>query len=492
MQDDIALTHPRTVASTGSPGLALVFGASGYVGSHLVPRLLASGCRVRAAARTLGVLAARDWPNVELAEADALKPDTLANCLAGVETAYYLVHSMAAGRDFAKLDLEAAGNFADAAARAGVRRIVYLGGLVPANADSEHILSRRDTGDRLRRGSVPVTEIRAGIIVGPGSAAFEIIRDLVMHLPIMVTPRWVRAKSPPIALDNLLEYLVRAPSLEATANRVFDAAGPEMLSYEDMMRWVAASVGKRPLIVPVPVLSPRLSSYWLGLVTAVPSRIARSLIAGLKHDYSADDAELRRLIPQRLLDFREAVAAAFEAEKNNVVAARWAEGAFMFRKHRADYAYYAKRTGGSAQTAASPEAVWREVEAIGGERRYFACNLLWKVRELIDWVAGGPGLNYGRRHPQELRLGDAVDSWRVIGIEPGARLTLMMGMKAPGAGVLEFEIAPLPDGNTRVSATAYWHPAGVWGLLYWYALVPAHLLLFKRMTAAIARRAAAS
>jgi uncharacterized protein YbjT (DUF2867 family) len=470
----------------------LVFGASGYIGSNLVPRLVAEGAAVRAAARSLKVLEAREWMGVELAEADALKPETLPAALAGIEVAYYLVHSMAAGKDFGRLDLEAAENFAGAAARAGVERIVYLGGLVPEDADSEHIVSRRKTGDVLRRGSVPVTEIRAGIIVGPGSAAFEVMRDLVLHLPLMVTPRWVRAKSPPIALDNLLEYLVRIARVPEAAGRTYDAAGTETLTYEDMMRQLADAAGKRrPFIIPVPVLSPRLSSYWLGLTTAVPASIARALIGGLKHNFSADDAELRRLVPQRLLTFRESVEAAFAAERAHKVAARWTEGAFALRGYSHDVAFYAKKASGTAVANASPAAVWRQVTAIGGDNRYYYMNILWTIREFMDWCVGGPGFTRGRRDPVEVRLGDVIDYWTVIGIEPERRLTLYFGMRAPGAGVLEFDIEPLDARRTRVTVTAYWHPRGVWGLAYWYVLVPAHLFLFKGWTAEIARRAEA-
>jgi uncharacterized protein YbjT (DUF2867 family)/uncharacterized protein YndB with AHSA1/START domain len=478
--------------STGSrrePGLRLVFGASGYIGTHLVPRLLGAGIPVRAAARSPAVLEARGWQGVELVAADALKPATVEAALPDVDTAYYLVHSMAAGRDFGRIDLEAAANFAAAAAAAGVRRIVYLGGLVPPAADTEHIVSRRRTGDVLRQGPVPVTEIRAGIIVGPGSAAFEVMRDLVFHLPLMVTPRWVRAKSPPIALDNLLEYLVRAPAIPETAGRILDAAGPEYLTYADMMRLLAEEAGRRPpWIIAVPVLTPRLSSYWLRLITAVPTPVARALIEGMRQDFVADPDEIRRLIPQDLLDFRASVRAAFEAERLHAVAARWTEGAFAFRNYQPQYAYYAKRAGGSALAQARPEQVWEVLTGIGGKNRYFYLNSLWKIREIMDWMVGGPGLNYGRRDPTELRVGDMVDSWRVIAMEPRRRLTLFFGMRAPGSGVLEFELTP-EDNGTRISATAFWHPAGVWGLLYWYALVPAHLFIFAGMTRAIARRA---
>jgi uncharacterized protein YbjT (DUF2867 family) len=473
-----------------STGLRLVFGASGYIGTNLVPRLLDAGIPVRAAARRLEVLQARDWPGAQLCAADALDRATLTAALAGVDTAYYLVHSMTAGSAFGQLDLQAAANFADAAAQAGVRRIVYLGGLVPEDADSEHIRSRRDTGDRLRRGSVPVTEVRAGIIVGPGSAAFEVMRDLVFHLPIMITPRWVHAKSPPVALDNLLDYLLRLPQIDAAEGRIFDAAGPECLTYADMMRSLAQVAGRRrPLILPVPLLSPKLSSYWLKFVTSVPTNIARALIGGLKHDFVADNRPLQALVPLRLLDFRDSVEAAFAAERACTVEVRWVEGAFAMRQGRIDYAYYAKRASGSAIARAPVGALWQVVSAIGGDNRYYYLNSLWALREFLDWLAGGRGLHRGRRHPQDLRVGDKVDSWEVIGMEPNRRLTLAFGMRAPGAGVLEFVIDELAEQRSRVTATAYWHPAGVLGLAYWYSLEPAHQVIFKGLTREICRRA---
>jgi uncharacterized protein YbjT (DUF2867 family) len=481
----------RAPAAAGETPRTLVFGASGYIGTNLVPRLLAEGVPVRAAARNRRVLEAREWRGVEIVEADALRPETLGAALDGIDVAYYLVHSMAAGREFGRLDLEAADNFARAATAAGVRRIVYLGGLVPRDADSEHLVSRKETGDRLRAGRVPVTEMRAGIIVGPGSAAYEVMRDLVFNLPLMVTPKWVQSKSSPVALSNLLEYLVRLPRLNETAGGIYDAGGPDHLSYEQMMRIFGEVVGKRLRILRVPVLTPTLSSYWLGLVTAVPANIARALIGGLKHDIPANDAEIRKLIPQRLLTFRESVHAALDAERNQEVAARWTEGAFPFRQYRHDYAYYAKKAGGSAIARASPAAVWRVVTSMGGDNRYFYMNFLWWLRELADWLVGGPGFTRGRRDPENVRLGDSIDYWTVLGLEPERRLTLNFGMKAPGAGILEFEIEPLDDGTTRLTETAYWHPKGIWGILYWAVLVPFHLFIFRGMTRAMARRAEA-
>lgn len=479
-------------AAPGGPApapLALVFGASGYIGTNLVPRLLAHGFRVRAAARNPRAIESRDWPGVERVAADALDPASLPAALADVDVAFYLVHSMAAGRDFGRLDVEAAANFARAAAAAGAGRIVYLGGLIPPDATSEHLVSRRESGDALRHGAVPVTEIRAGIIVGPGSAAWEVIRDLVYHLPVMLTPRWVRCRSSPIALDNLLEYLVRVATLPEGAGRIFDAGGPEYISYDTMMREFAALVGKRRLILPVPLLTPELSAYWLSLVTAVPAAIARALIGGLRHDIPAHDEALRALVPQRLLGFREAAQAALDAERMHTVAARWTEGALMFRGQRPDHAFYAKRASGSAVSTASPAALWSVLLTMGGDNAYFFARPLWRIREWADWLLGGPGLVRGRRHPTELRVGDTIDWWTVLGVEPGRRLTLHFGLKAPGSGVLEFEIEPAGGGANRITVTAYWHPRGVWGLVYWIAFAPAHAWLFAGMTREIARQA---
>ena len=467
---------------------ALVFGASGYIGTNLTPRLLEDGWQVRAAARHMAVLEARDWDGAELVEADALKPETLPATLKDVDVAFYLVHSMAAGSDFARLDIDAAKNFAAAAAEAGVKRVVYLGGLIPADPRSAHLKSRAETGDVLRHGAVPVTEIRAGMIVGAGSAAYEIIRDLVNYLPIMITPRWVQSRSTPIALANLLDYLVGVARMPEAAGKIYDVGGPETLTYEQLMRQYGDIKGKRFWLLSLPVLTPRLSSYWLKLVTAVPTNIARALIDGLEHDVIADDEAIRGLIPLKLMTFRESVEAALDAEQNNTVCAHWAEGSIVCRNFHPEYAYYAKRAGGTATTGASKEALWRQVMAFGGAEGYYYADYLWFLRRLINWFAGGPSFYRRRRHPRELRVGDVVDAWRVIAAEPDRRLTLLMEMRGPGSGVLEFEIDE--EGERRVlRATAYWHPAGPAGLIYWYSLLPVHAFLFRGMTSAIAKRA---
>jgi uncharacterized protein YbjT (DUF2867 family) len=400
-----------------SPPTALVFGASGYIGTHLVPCLRCAGWRVRAAARNVNVLEARLWHDVDLVRADALDVESLPPALQQIDVAYYLVHSMTAGAKFAALDIEAAEKFARAAAAAGVRRIVYLGGLLPERADSEHLVSRAMTGETLRKGPVPVTELRAGIIVGPGSAAYEVIRDLVNHLPVMLTPKWVYSRSRPIALSNLLAYLEQVGRLDDSKARTYDVAGPETLSYADLMVQYAEVVGRKPVIIPVPVLTPKLSSYWLALVTSVPSSIGSALIGGLKHDFCADSAAIEALVPQRLLSFKEAVAAALLAEREQSVAARWTQGAFAARQ-RHENAYYAKTASGSAVARATPAQLWNVVCSLGGRNGYFYGEPLWQLRAWMDWAVGGPGLSKGRRHPTELRLGDRIDYWTVLALEP--------------------------------------------------------------------------
>ena len=491
MQSELNSTPPPATPNH-APLRVTVVGASGYIGSNLIPKLLARGHRVRATARSRVVLEARGWTEADLMEADVLKPDSLRHALHGTDVAYYLVHSLDAAGDFRSLEEQGAANFAAAAEQTGVKRIVYLGGLIPEDVHSPHLISRQATGARLRQGRVPVTEIRAGIIVGPGSYAFEVIRDLVNNLPVMVTPRWVQSKSPPIALDNLLNYLVRVGELEEAAGGIFDAAGPEMLSYAELLLQYGERVGKRPKIIPVPVLTPQLSSYWLRFVTSVPTSIAKALVEGLKHDIKADSSELRRLVPQNLLTYREAVDAVFDIERRNAVASRWTEGSLLFRNYNPNYAYYAKRAQGSALAHASALAVWQQVAAIGGDNRYYYANLLWSIREFFDWALGGPGRNHGRRDPIAVRAGDTIDSWRVIDVDPPRRLTLGFGMKAPGAGVLEFEVKPEGAQRTRITLTAHWHPAGVWGLAYWYAFAPSHYFVFNGMARAIAERAYAA
>lgn len=465
----------------------LILGASGYVGGHLAPRLASEGHQVRAAARRIDALRARGWGGVECVRADALDPDSLREVVAGVDVAYYLVHSMATGGDFSTLDRQAAGNFRDAAEAAGVRRIIYLGGIQPSNGASPHLASRLETGDILRSGSVAVTELRAGIVVGPGSAAFEVIRDLVYHLPLMLAPRWVESRSQPIALEDLLDYLAGLLRLEDDGqSHIYDAVGPETLSYGDLLRQFGDVVGRTVRIVSVPVLTPRLSSYWLDLVTAVPASVARPLIDGLKHDLISDRPEqLRELVPISQRSYEDAVRGALAEEAAATLTIRWTEGGFRYRRQRHDVSWYDKSVSISVATERTTEEVWRDISSIGGQRGWYYGTWLWKIRGLVDRVLGGVGMRRGRRHPTELRVDDPLDFWRVAAVEPGRSLTLVAEMKLPGSAVLELSVEPVKDGAVA-RLQAHFHPAGVWGLIYWYALWPIHMVMFRRLARALA------
>lgn len=473
----------------------LVSGVTGYMGGHLAEYLLEQGVRVRAMARTPEKLVGRRWterwPHCEIVQGDVLKPDTLVGKLDGVRVAYYLVHAMCAGKNYLQLEIDGARNFAEAAAAAGVERVFYIGGLVPEGAETQHILARKAIGDTLREGLVPVTEIRAGIIVGPGSAAFEVMRDAVYHQPFLLSPPYVDRVSPPIALENMCKYVMELAVMPEAAGEILDAAGPEEITYADQMRIIAEVGGIKPRrIFRIPFLTEKMAAFFLPVVSAVPSSISGALIEGMRQNFTADDRRIRELVPQRLLDYREATEAVFEAERNQPVYTRWVDGGFIFRKHNHKNAYYGKQATGNYWTSASPESVWKVLCRIGGKNRYFYMNFLWFIREWMDFFVGGTGRNHYRRDPELIELGDRIDSWEVIAMEPGERFTLRFGMKAPGAGVLELEAVPEGEG-TRVHVTATWHPSGIWGLLYWYSLFLPHLVLFNGLTRRIGEQAEA-
>ncbi len=473
----------------------LVSGVTGFMGGHLAEYLLDQGIPVRALARTPAKLAGRrwteHWPQCQIVQGDVLKPDSLRGHFDGVRVAYYLIHAMCAGKHYLQLEIDGARHFAAAAAAAGVERLIYIGGLVPEGAETQHILARKAIGDTLRAGAVPVTEIRAGIIVGPGSAAFEVMRDAVYHLPFLVSPPYVDRVSPPIALENMCKYAMELARLPQAAGAIFDAAGPNILSYADQMDIIAEVGGIRPRrIIRLPFLSERMAAWFLPLVSSVPSSISGALIEGMRENFLAADHRIRELVPQSLLKYREATEAVFAAERQQPVYTRWVDGGLLFRDHNHKNAYYGKQASGDYWTAASPAAVWQVLCRIGGRNRYYYLNALWFVREWIDRLLGGPGRRLGRLDPDHIALGDRIDSWQVIALEPGERFTLRFGMKAPGAGVLELEAIPEAEG-TRVRVTATWHPAGVWGLLYWYSMFLPHLVLFDGLTRRIGERAEA-
>jgi len=468
----------------------LVTGATGYIGSRLASRLIATGRTVRVMARDprrLGTPAAV----ADCVAGDALEPASLASALRDVDVAYYLIHSMGTGADFAARDREAARNFAAACAAAGVGRIIYLGGLGESETSlSKHLESRQEVGDVLRAGSVPVTELRAAIIVGAGSASFEIIRDLARKLPVMICPRWVRSRCEPIALDQVMDYLVGILDEPRSIGEVLEIGGGDVLTYQEMMRECAAALGKRVRIITVPVLTPRLSSYWLNLVTSVPMSIARPLVEGLRHDVVTTDQRIRAWIHVAPMTFRQAVDRALAEDSAGPLASRWTGATGSAARLTAPRSSRVLRDERTLHADASPAALFAAVERIGGATGWYSANWLWRLRGAIDRVFGGVGLRRGRRDPIALRLGDPVDFWRVDELVPGARLRLRAEMKVPGTATLEFEVGAARDGKGAVLVQrAEFDPRGPWGRVYWAALRPIHGVVFRGMAAGIIRSA---
>ncbi len=473
--------------------LVFVTGATGYIGGRLVPRLLEAGCGVRCLARSAEKLASRPWSGsdgVEIIEGDAGDPAVLRGGMSGCEAAFFLVHSMvAAGADYASRDREMARSFGRAAADAGVARIIYLGGLGETGADlSRHLSSRREVEGALAAGGVPVTVLRAAMIIGSGSASFEILRYLVERLPVMVTPRWVQTPCQPIAVRDVLGYLVACLASPATAGRTLDIGGPDVCTYRELMVTLAEVEGlPRRLIVPVPVLTPRLSSLWIHLVTPLSKDIARPLAEGLRNPVVCRDDEARRLMPRPLLSVREAFAAALGREAAGNVESSWSDAGRL--PGDPDWAGgTVLRDSRAVQVAAPPEAVFRAVCRIGGGHGWYAADVLWRLRGLLDRLVGGPGLRRGRRDPEHVGYGDALDFWRVAGIRRNASLVLRAEMKLPGEAELEFTLTPSGDG-TRLKQEARFRPRGLLGLAYWYAIAPVHGLVFRGMLDGIRREA---
>lgn len=515
------------VAADGRPRpdapLVAVTGVTGYVGGRLVPELLAAGYRVRAVARRPDRLRGRPWYDaVEVAQADAGDPDQIRAALDGVDVAYYLVHALGSGRRFEQRDRATALTFGRAARDAGVGRIVYLGGLSPDVEDlSPHLASRKEVGEILLASGVPTTVLRAAVILGSGSASFEMMRYLTERLPAMTVPRWVENRIQPIAIRDVLRYLVGSAAMPGEVAREFDIGGPEVLTYRDMMQRYAAAAGlPRRVIVGVGVLTPRLSSLWVGLVTPVPSGIARPLVESLVHEVVCTEHDIADHVPDPpdgLIGFDRAVRLALARVRDADVTTRWSSAGLPGAPSEPlpsdpDWA------GGSLYVDerritvdASPAALWRVVEAVGGERGWYSWALAWRVRGLADRVVGGPGLRRGRRDPRRLVLDDAVDFWRVEEVQPGRLLRLRAEMRLPGLAWLELRVEPEgPDDDgtdgaddrgpvdadrwtrppTTFAQRAVFHPHGLLGQLYWWSVYPFHGVVFGGMQRNIARAAA--
>jgi uncharacterized protein YbjT (DUF2867 family) len=467
--------------------LILVTGTTGYVGGRLVPRLLAAGYRVRCLVRDPARLQGRPWfEQVEVVQGNVLEPDTLPAAMQNVMAAYYLIHSMSGSADFHDRDIQAAQNFGRAAGAAEVERIIYLGGLGDPDTDlSQHLRSRQQTGQALQVGEVPVTEFRAGVVVGSGSVSFEMIRYLSERIPVMICPRWVYTKTQPISIRNVLDYLVAALETPASAGKIIEIGGADVLTYGEMMLEYADVRGLRRYLVPVPVLTPRLSSYWVHWMTPIPAEIARPLIQGLRNEVVVRDDTARRLFPQvESMGYRAAVSQALDRLEGRQVETAWSD-ALVTSQGDITPVMLTTQAGmvfeRRQQLVEAPvEAVYRAFTGLGGQRGWLYFDWAWQIRGLLDRLVGGVGLRRGRRDPDELRVGDALDFWRVEAVEPNRLLRLRAEMKLPGLAWLQFEARP-HQGQTLLLQTAFFAPKGLFGWLYWYGIYPIHTAIFSGM-----------
>jgi uncharacterized protein YbjT (DUF2867 family) len=471
----------------------LLTGATGYVGGRLLKVLEERGVTVRCLARRPESLRARTAPTTEVVGGDVLDTATLRQAMHGVGTAYYLVHSMGSRGDFEVEDRRAAGNFAQAAGEAGVRRIVYLGGLGEGSDLSPHLASRQEVGRILCSTGVPLIEFRASIIVGSGSLSFEMIRALVEKLPVMITPRWVRVPAQPIAVEDVIDYLVAALDLEGADSAIYEIGGTDQVSYEGLMREYARQRRLRRLMIPVPLLTPWLSGLWLGLVTPIFARIGRKLVDSLRNPTVVSDSRALRELPVRPRGVREAVARALRNEDRAVAQTRWSDALSSGGPQRQ---WGGTRFGSrivdsrSARVAVPPGQAFAPIRSIGGQVGWYYGDWLWRLRGFLDLLVGGVGTRRGRRDPDALEPGDTVDFWRVEAVEPDRLLRLSAEMKLPGRAWLQFEV--VGDGSgSRIHQTAIFDPIGLLGLLYWHALYPLHALVFDGMLRGIARAALA-
>ncbi len=475
----------------------LVTGVTGYIGGRLVPRLLQAGYRVRVLLRgSASRLDGRPWNDqVEVATGDVLVPQSLPGAMEGIDAAYYLIHSMGGESGFSERDIQAATNFAAAAADAGIKSIIYLGGLGDPDSNlSEHLQSRQQTGDALRQFGVPVTEFRAGMVVGSGSLSFEMMRNLTERLPVMIAPRWVFTRSQPIAIRDVLSYLVSALQTPASKGRTIEIGAPDVLTYADMMLTYAKIRGLRRWIIRVPVLTPRLSSYWVHWITPVSAAMATPLIEGMRNELIVRDHSAHLLFPDiKPIDFETALHLALARVEKGHIETLWSD-ALASSKGDIKPLYLTQEQGmlierRQQQVDAPPNAVFRAFSGLGGERGWPPYNWLWEVRGAIDRLLGGVGMRRGRRHPDKLRRGEALDFWRVEEVEPDRLVRLRAEMKLPGEGWLQFEANPREDGGTDLVQTAYFAPKGLSGLLYWYGIYLLHGIIFSRMIDAVAERA---
>ena len=478
----------------------LVTGASGYVGGRLVRDLLNDNKQVRVFVRDAKKILGQSWAmHVEIVEGNASNASDLDQALEGVHTAYYLLHSINVSTDFGHIESAMAKGFAEAAERASISQIVYLGGIANDENRSRHLTSRMNTGIELASGTTPVLELRAGIIIGSGSASFEMLRHLTHRLPIMTTPKWVSNRTQPIAIRDVLYYLRSAANLAAPVDGIRDIGGPEVVTYATMMQKFAAISGLRKrIIIQIPVLSPKLSSLWIGLVTPVPTSLARPLVESLISEVVIDPAksvdDIIAKPSEGLLTVAQAIELALTTTANNKVETRWSDAAHPtapWQKAQGDPSWAGELTlkdHREVTTDVPLHLIWREIEGIGGDHGWYGSGWMWYLRGLIDRFFGGVGLRRGRRDPQYLRIGDSLDFWRVENLEKEKNLKLYAEMILPGRAWLEFNLREV-DGKTVISQDALFAPRGLGGQIYWYLVSPFHLFIFPTMLRNIVKAA---
>lgn len=466
-----------------SNDLVLLTGATGYVGGRLLHALEQEGSKVRCLARHTEALLRRVAPTTTVVAGDVLDPESLCAAMEGVQTAFYLVHSMSSNEGFEEEDRRAAVAFGAAALQAGVKKIIYLGGLGQGDSLSAHLRSRQEVGRILRKSGTPTIEFRASIVLGSGSFSFEMIRALVERLPIMITPRWVKTPTQPISIEDVIAYLMRAIDLEVEESCIFEIGGADRVSYGQLMKEYARQRGLKRLMIPVPVLSPRLSSLWLGLVTPVFARIGRELVEGLRNATVVQDESALHVFPIRPRGVRESLQRALVNEDRAFAETRWSDA---FSSGGSDQKWGGVQFGRRFVDSRAmnipypPEAAFRAVERLGGATGWYFGDWIWRLRGLIDLAVGGVGMRRGRRDPQHALPGDTIDCWRVEAVEPGRLLRLAAEMRLPGRAWLQFELEPHGSG-TLLRQTAIFDPAGLMGRLYWYLSYPLHQLIFQGM-----------
>jgi len=496
----MSIEHSQEIRtnSNGQPATCLVTGATGYIGGRLVRELLIAGYKVKVLARFPDRLRDMAWfDQVEVISGDALDISDVNRAMQNVDVAYYLLHALNQGPEFVEIETKMAQLFAESAKNNNIQKIIYLGGLIPKQVLSQHLESRKVTGEILRNSGVTTIELRAGVVIGSGSASFEMLRYLTERLPIMITPKWVKTKIQPIAVRDVLYYLVGAASISNDVNRAFDIGGNDIFTYKEMMEHYAkvADLRKR-IIIPVPLLTPRLSSLWVGLVTPVPGSIAKPLVRSLINEVICQESDIKKYLPdpsEGLTTFEKAVDLALLRVRDAQVSTRWSSASIpgvpsepmpSDPEWSGGSLYQDVRT---AEVDTSNHEVWKVVEAIGGEHGYFSLDWAWEIRGLMDRAVGGVGLRRGRRDPNTLHVGETLDFWRVEERIPDNLLRLRAEMKMPGKAWLEFKIEKINDNKCKLTQRAIFYPKGLAGHAYWWSIIPFHGLVFPGMCRNIAK-----